>query len=409
MLEKIVISVGVAWQNIRANPLHTALSTLGIVIGVGALVSILSLADGMEQHVRQQIESTTSLQALVVQTRTRRQVDGIWVDKKDYPVLGPEEAALLRESLEGVLSVSPRVEGSALLTRPDSGQEIGISYTILADGDPLLEQAVHLAGTPFEELAAEGNHRLLVNRALARRLAGEGAPEGALGMEVVLEGRTWRVAGVVEDDPTGQPRVAIPMEALGGEELRATPPRLVIRAERVEEVPRIEEDIRAWLEGHYAEGEEAFAISTNQMRVEQARRAMLMFKVIMGLITGISVVVGGIGVMNVLLVSITERTSEIGIRKATGAKRRDILLQFLSESVTISGLGSAMGLLLGMLVSLAAVPLVKMVVDVPFQVVFSAQMFLIIGVLALIIGVVFGTYPALRAARLTPIDAIRRE
>ncbi|MDZ7773440.1 MAG: ABC transporter permease [Balneolaceae bacterium] len=410
MLEKIVISVGVAWQNIRANPLHTALSTLGIVIGVGALVSILSLADGLEQHAREQIESTTSLQTLIVQSRTSRQVDGIRVEREDVPVLGPEEAAALHGALEGVVSVSPRVEGSALVRRPDGGGELGVTYAVLTAGDPLLEQAEGVAGASLAELVKNGeDSSLVVNHALARRLSGDGEVSGALGTQAVLNGRSWRVAGVVEDDPTGLLRAVMPMEALSREELRAAPPRLVLQAERVEEVPRIEEDIRVWLDGRFAEGEEAFAIATNRMRVEQASRAMLIFKVIMGLITGISVVVGGIGVMNVLLVSITERTSEIGIRKATGAKRRDILLQFLSESVTISSLGSALGLLLGMGVSLASVPLVTWLTDAPFRVVFTAETFLIIGLIALIIGIVFGTYPALRAARLTPIDAIRRE
>ena len=129
----------------------------------------------------------------------------------------------------------------------------------------------------------------------------------------------------------------------------------------------------------------------------------------MGLIVGISVVVGGIGIMNVLLISITERTVEIGIRKAVGANRRDIVFQFLAESITVSAFGSLIGLAFGIAVTAAAVPIVASVTEIPFYAIYTWNTLIVTGTLAIILGIVFGTYPAMRAARLDPVEAIRRE
>ena len=129
----------------------------------------------------------------------------------------------------------------------------------------------------------------------------------------------------------------------------------------------------------------------------------------MGLIVGISVVVGGIGVMNVLLISVTARTREIGIRKAVGANRRHVVLQFLAESIAISGFGSLVGFVVGILGTMAFVPIIKSLTKVPFQAAYTWNTFVLISVIALLIGIVFGTYPALRASRLDPVEAMRHE
>jgi putative ABC transport system permease protein len=150
-------------------------------------------------------------------------------------------------------------------------------------------------------------------------------------------------------------------------------------------------------------------VITNEFRVEQAARGFKLFRIIMGLIVGISVLVEGIGVMNVLLISVTERTAEIGVRKAVGANRRDIILQFLSESITISLFGSLLGLIIGILGTMIIVPIVKSLTGVPFQAAYTLNTLFVISILAVVIGIVFGTYPAMRAARLDPVEAIRRE
>ena len=129
----------------------------------------------------------------------------------------------------------------------------------------------------------------------------------------------------------------------------------------------------------------------------------------MGLITGISVLVGGIGVMNVLLMSISERTREIGIRKAIGATRKDISLQFLIESMSLSIVGSVIGFLLGISLIMIVTPIIRNLSKVQFYASLSGETVLIILIISIMIGLLFGTYPAWKASRLTPVDAIRRE
>ena len=119
--------------------------------------------------------------------------------------------------------------------------------------------------------------------------------------------------------------------------------------------------------------------------------------------------IGGIGVMNVLLMSITERTREIGIRKATGARRGDIVVQFLAEAVAVSCFGCFVGLALGMGTILAVSPIIRNITEAPFYAAFNWSTVAIVLVVALLIGIIFGTYPAWRASRLVPVDAIRHE
>ena len=129
----------------------------------------------------------------------------------------------------------------------------------------------------------------------------------------------------------------------------------------------------------------------------------------MGLIVGISVIVGGIGVMNVLLISVTQRTNEIGLRKAVGSRKSDIYVQFLSESMVVSLFGTVVGIIIGILVSLAIVPIVHNIIDIEFSPAFSLLTISVITILSLMIGVLFGTFPAYKASQLNPIDALRRE
>ncbi|MBX9929142.1 MAG: FtsX-like permease family protein [Gemmatimonadaceae bacterium] len=167
--------------------------------------------------------------------------------------------------------------------------------------------------------------------------------------------------------------------------------------------------IQEWLANRYGRWERRVKVETSASRLEQAQRAMLTFKLFMGAITGISLVVGGIGIMNVLLASVTERTREIGVRKAIGARRRDLLYQFLAESVAISGFGALIGLALGIGVTTVVTAIVRARTEAALQPGFSLSSLLVVAVSAIGVGIVFGIYPALRAARLSPIDAIRHE
>jgi putative ABC transport system permease protein len=205
--------------------------------------------------------------------------------------------------------------------------------------------------------------------------------------------------------------VYVPLTAIGATSPTAAErvPTLTVLAARVEDVPAVRARIEGWLTERFGARASGFTVATNEARVDQAQRGILLFKLVMGAITGISILVGGIGVMNVLLVSIVERTREIGIRKAAGARRRDIAVQFLTESVTIASFGSVLGVVVGVVGVFAFAPIVRGIIDAPFQPAITLASVAVALAAAVIVGVLFGTYPAVRAARLAPADAIRHE
>jgi putative ABC transport system permease protein len=144
-------------------------------------------------------------------------------------------------------------------------------------------------------------------------------------------------------------------------------------------------------------------------RAAQARQGILVFKLAMGSITGISILVGGIGIMNVLLAAVTERTREIGVRRAAGARRGDIFFQFIAESIAVSGLGSLAGVVLGLVGAFGITAMIRRFTQATLYAGFTWGTVAVAGLAAVFVGVAFGSYPARHAARLSPIEAIRHE
>ena len=391
-----------AFGSLRQHPLRSALSVLGLVIGVAALVAILALADGLERYAREQIGTTTDLQTVTADARTTRQVDGVTVRRDTVATVGPADAAALAVVLDGQASV-------VLAQRRSTGVVLDTARTAatLVAADAGMWGLVEIETVVGRRFSAADSARAVVvlSAALAERL---GEPATVVGQRVRLGDREGEVVGVVASEP------ARPAEAYGpfgvwAEDLEGRPPTLVVEAERAEEVGVVAEAVRRWLDRRYPGGQGAFVVSTDAERAEQVRQGMLLFRLVMGLITGISVVVGGVGVMNVLLMTVTERTREIGTRKAVGARRRDVVLQFLVEAVAVAGLGSVLGLAVGLVGVFALGPVLRAVTGAPFEAAFTWGTVAVVGAVAVAVGVVFGTYPALRAARLSPVDAMRHE
>ena len=185
---------------------------------------------------------------------------------------------------------------------------------------------------------------------------------------------------------------------------------MLLIAPRLEDVDSIRIGAERWAAARYgARWRERVAVSANRQRVEQAAAGMFIFKLLMGAITGVSLLVGGVGIMNVLLASVAERTREIGVRKATGARDRDVLVQFLSESVVITGIGAAAGVALGLGIAFGVAAIMRAKTHAPVRAAITPATILVAAGLAVLIGIGFGLYPALRASRLSPIEAIRKE
>jgi putative ABC transport system permease protein len=404
MLKKITSSFLLAIHNIRSHFFHTLLSVLGIVIGVASLVAILSLIDGMEDYANKEITQTTSLKAIIIRSDAHKQMNGIRIRKDSFAILQPEHIDNLQVS-----------RPASLYVRRSSVDEIivgdsTIGTNVLATGVAIAPNAVVMAGSLFGTKDLHDKKQIvLINEIFAKQAWPTMDVHLLIGKALTVGNRTLIIQGVLANDKATTPYVVMPITLLTQEELRTITPELIIEAEKVEDVSTLKEEAVLFLKDTYPSYREDFSIFTNEMRVKQAAQGFLLFRVIMGLIVGISVLVGGIGIMNVLLISVTERTSEIGIRKAVGANRTDIMLQFLSESVTVSAFGSLLGLLVGILGTMVIVPIIHAITKVPFYAMYTWNTLAIISTVALVVGIVFGTYPAIRASRLDPVEAIRRE
>jgi putative ABC transport system permease protein len=405
MLKKIGDSFQLAIQNIRSRFFHTLLSVLGIVIGVAALVAILSLIDGMEEYAKEQIATTTSLNGVVVRSNTTRVVNDVSVKRDTFGIIRYDDLPAARKVISKPATFYLLAHGAAQVNFEADSIAIGTRITATAVAiAPAVKKPV--SGRLFsEEDLAKKNMVILVNRPFIRAVSLDSAT--ILGKTVTFQGRGYRIVGVFKGVDEKSPHVVIPITLLSPEQLMGNPPELVIDVTSTLDVNAVKNEISAWLKKQFPADD--FSVIANDQRLKQAEQGFLLFRVTMGMIVGISVLVGGIGVMNVLLISVTQRTTEIGVRKAVGANKKDIAFLFLAESITVSAFGSFLGLVLGILGSMVAVPIIKALTNVPFRTAYTLDTLLIISITALVIGIVFGTYPALRASRLDPVEAIRRE
>lgn len=396
-------------QALRVNPLRTLLSTLGVIMGVGALVSVLAMSDGVERFSRDQMARTTDLLAVSVHPVAQRRLDGISVPRPDT----------VRFALADVEAASrwPGVAGAEMME---------FSSGIARHGTPEATRGVRLFGTMAGFVAARGfdvargdffspedvergRRVVMLGGALD---AAFGRP--AIGDSVSLNGVSFAVVGALAvRDTSDKGLVAyVPLGTLAA--LPGAPPLgspdLLVRARAIEDVAGIKLAAERWLQGRLGPAwKERAEVRANDERRRQMQQAMAVFKLLMAAITGVSLLVGGVGIMNVLLASVAERTREIGVRKALGARNRDIRTQFLAESVAITSAGAALGTALGYGVSELAAWVMRIQTGAPVRPAMT-PMTIVFAVLASVsVGIGFGIYPALRAARLSPIDAIRHE
>jgi putative ABC transport system permease protein len=401
-------------QTLTVNPLRTILSTLGVIMGVASLVAVLSIGDGVEAFARKQIESTTDLQALLISPVTYDMMDNLRVPRTDYPAFGMADLGSLSDVVNTSADVALVIEGSARF-RPDTGRVRGVTVTATTPAAAQLMRGTMLAGRFFDSAEVRDSARVVVIGApIAELIAPGQTPQAAVGKVIRFEDIDLKVVGVAPDASRQSFLAAfIPATITSVALAPSVSPRaanLYVRASDIVNVPAVKTAVEGWLASRYGNWKGRATISGGEgLRLDQARQSILIFKMVMGAFAGISLVVGGIGIMNVLLAAVTERTREIGIRKATGARNRDILVQFLAESVAITGVGAVLGVALGLATSFGATALMRSYTKAQVHAGFTWQSLALAALVCVVTGLAFGTYPALRASRLSPIDAIRHE
>ena len=398
--------IAVAMGAIRANALRSVLTTLGIVIGVGAVITMVALGEGAQQRVQQQIET---MGTTVLTIRPGQQFWG-GVSRGETQ-MRIEDAEALRSETLGLLKVSPELQSRMQVAylRWNS------SNTLMGVWPEYFEIYNHevVAGRFFTEGELRGRRRVAVLGHNLPESLGETPPELLIGQTIQLRGIPFEVIGVLAekgdaawvrpDEQVFIPQSTAQYRVMGGRDrLNA----IYASAESTEELDKAYGEIDRIMrrEHRIRPGEEAdFNIRNSADLLETFNETNETFTLLLAGIAGVSLLVGGIGIMNIMLVSVTERTREIGVRKALGATRRAIMTQFLVEALFLCVLGG----LLGVVVGYGAAELMTRVAE--WETVVAPQAVAVALAFSAGIGLFFGIWPARRASMLDPIDALRYE
>jgi putative ABC transport system permease protein len=401
-----------AMGSLRANPLRSALTALGVIIGVGSVIAMVALGQGAQARVSASISSLGSNLIVVVPGATRG-AGGFSFAAGGANTLTFDDAMAIAAEVPGIVAVAP--------SQRSAGQIVadGANWNSRIEGvtpDYLTVRDWEVAeGRFFDEREERQARRVVVLGAtVADNLFPNADPVGA---RVRINGGTFEVIGVLEgkgqsgmgqdqDDIVLAPYTTVKRRIAGRFGRPGTVSSISIKAESEAAIPMVQEEVSNLLRQRHriAPGaDDDFTVQNLTTILNAAGEATRTFTLLLLGISAVSLLVGGIGIMNIMLVSVTERTREIGLRKALGARRGDILSQFALEAIALSLAGGLIGILLGVLgawgiTSLADLPLV-----------IEPSMIAIAIGFSIAVGVVFGAYPAWSASRLDPIVALRRE
>lgn len=402
--------IKMAVQNIRANKGRSFLTMLGIIIGIASVIAIVSIGEGTKNQMNSEIDGIGGGQIAV-------SVSNDAITESEFITAEDVQAVREIDTVEGV-NVSESYEGETVTGKGN------FSIMLTAEGPDakLLNNSEMKYGSYFgENEIEEGKNVCVISDADAKRLFGT---DDVVGMNLDItcydSAKSFRIMGVTTQKENGTfvsytydgmpVTVNIPyssMEDLVGatDEFYS----LMIQGDKTLDSQIIADQVVHVLEKrHQCAGEEYFQVQSFQDVMQSMNEMLGMVTAFISFVAGISLLVGGIGVMNIMLVSVTERTREIGIRKSLGAKTSSIMLQFLAEAAILTVIGGLIGIILGILAAYGICSVMSGSIGMTITPGISPTVIFVATLFSCAVGVFFGIYPAKKAARLSPIEALRR-
>ncbi len=409
-MTRLFASLRIALRALVANKMRSALTMLGIIIGVGAVITMVAVGSGAKARIEEQIASMGS-NLLMVDSGSLTS-GGFRGGAGTAPTLTVDDAKAIQAEIPGVKYVAPSIRGAAQVVYGNQNWSTGITGT----APEMLEIRgwALSSGRPFTEQELGGAAKVCVlGQTVVENLFGG---IDSIGQIVRIKKIPFTVVGVLS--PKGQTTwgqdqddvIFVPLttgqKQLFGQTFPGMVRNIAVQAWGPEEVKEVEAQINELLRQRHRiqpNQENDFTVRNLTEVMSSAEQSANVMSLLLGSIASISLIVGGIGIMNIMLVSVTERTREIGIRIAVGAKGRDILLQFLIESLVLSLMGGILGIGIGMLGTVILASLTQ------WPTIFSPKAILLAFLFSGSVGVFFGFYPARKASLLNPIEALRYE
>jgi putative ABC transport system permease protein len=392
-----------SFNALRANRVRTFLTALGLVIGNASVILVVTISMTSRDYILEQIEGIGSNMVYASAT-VGAQPGGGQVDA-DYVKMSDVRA--VRQQLDGQIVAATGVETSFDRLVIDGREE---DVTVIGSDQYYnpVRNLVVLAGRPLDASDVALSQKVaLVTERLAKRLFG--GQEPAIGKMLKIHGLGFTVVGTFKEkvesfglSELAQETVLIPITVMSYFVPVERIDPLYVQSRSPEDVPRVTQDVQKILESRHRAGARYLVQNLNAI-LDAAKKIALILSLVLVLVSAIALVISGIGIMNIMLVTVTERTREIGVRMAVGASRRDILEQFLLEAVLISIVGGGAGILLGVAMPLTVRYLTDFII--PVSKLSIAIAFAVSG----FVGLIFGLLPANRAARLNPTEALRYE